>query len=511
VTACIACLTAPAAAPSEPAPAGDELLTNGSFDNWEGGRPNGWSVVISATEGEGAESSIEPGGDRKKGAHSLAMSGDASTQRWYTALQSVEVKPGEIFRFSGYLRSADVSRDGHRYSNSQAAVIAESQNGQRINMWILGPAVGTTEWTLYEKYMQTPPGCALFKVYVFLSMSGTLECDDLSLVRLRLPKPDPDAPREERWRGDIEFLSEYLPKLHAKPFTAVDRRCAEIAGGRVTRIGGVGLTECLDAVRPLIACETESWFLYQAPQMLALADVLYGRGLADSPGRVEVAVTAEDGTGKSCVVELPDSGDAVQFETREPAAENRPLYLSSSSNYSYHYLEHARTLYLQYLRCREDPQLPMAEFTREVAAFMDSRPIDKFVLDVRHNTGGGSELLNGLIEEVAARKSAGRIGRCYVITDRATFSAAALNTLDFRRATGAVVVGEPMGNKPNRFGQLNYFTLPNSGLRVQYATKRFVRVEGDPPILAPDIPVETTWDDYMAGRDPALARILADD
>lgn len=127
-----------------------------------------------------------------------------------------------------------------------------------------------------------------------------------------------------------------------------------------------------------------------------------------------------------------------------------------------------------------------------MTAVLDAHPVDRFVLDLRYNPGGSSGLLSGLMREVAKRRSTGKIRRCYVITGRATFSAAALDTLDFRRATGALVVGESMGNKPNRFGELNYFVLPNSGLRVKYATKHFVRVDGDPPILQPDIPVELT-------------------
>lgn len=113
------------------------------------------------------------------------------------------------------------------------------------------------------------------------------------------------------------------------------------------------------------------------------------------------------------------------------------------------------------------------------------------------------------MKEVAARHAAGRIGRCFVITGRATFSSGALDALDFRRATAALVAGEPMGNKPNRFGQLNSFALPNSGLNVWYSTKKFILVPGDPPILEPDLPAEATWDDYLAGRDPVLERILA--
>lgn len=291
---------------------------------------------------------------------------------------------------------------------------------------------------------------------------------------------------------------------------AVDRRCAELAGGRVVRIGSKGIADCLAALRPLVACETESWFRQQAPGLLVSGDMTRCLGLADSTGAVEMTVVAESGREVTCRVSLPDSGQAVDFEVREPAREARPLCQSMSAGYWFKYLPAERTFYLQYNRCREDARRPIAAFTREVTAALDSLAIDRFVLDVRYNAGGESGLLAGLVKEVAARRAAGRIGRCFVITGRATFSSGVLDALDFRRATGALVAGEPMGGKPNHFGQLNSFTLPNSGLKVWYSTRKFVRVPGDPPILAPDLPVESTWDDYLAGRDPVLERILAE-
>lgn len=291
---------------------------------------------------------------------------------------------------------------------------------------------------------------------------------------------------------------------------AVDRRCAELAGGRVVRIGSKGIADYLAALRPLVACETESWFRQQAPDLLVNGDMARCLGLADSTGTVEMTVIAESGREVTCRVSLPDSGQAVAFEVREPAPDARPLCRTTAANYWFKYLPAERTLYLQYNRCREDAGRPITAFTREVTAALDSLAIDRFVLDVRYNSGGESGLLGGLMKEVAERHAAGRVGRCFAITGRATFSSAALDVLDFRQATGALVAGEPMGNKPNRFGQLNSFTLPNSGLKVWYSTRKFVRVPGDPPILAPDLPAEATWDDYLAGRDPVLERILAE-
>jgi hypothetical protein len=559
-------------------PDGVELLENGNFDEWKNDKPIAWTLVTGATEGECGESKIRPGSDRNGSGHAISMSGDKSTQLWRAVIQGVDVKPGDVFHFSGWLRSVDVKREGHRYGNSQAALVAKSESGERINTWLLGPAIGTTEWTPHDLYIQAPPGCSTFEVSVFLSMSGTLECDDLSLKRLPLPGADPSASRDEKWRSDITYLSELLPKLHVNPFTmtsevafvsqakeiqksvgllsdleinfrlmalvaslgdahsgvgfaerprrmpvqfeffgddlrvlAVDRQCAELAGGRVTRIGRFNLEECLGALRPMIACETESWFRHMAPQVLRLAEVSYGLGFTDLLGQVEIAVIDESGAATSCILELPWLGENIQYEIREPAESKTPLYLSGNANYWYHYIEEDRTLYFQYNRCREDPQYSMEEFSRDLAIFLDAHRVERFVLDVRHNSGGSSGLLDNLISDVAERKTAGKIDRCYVITGRSTFSAAALNTLDFRKATDALVVGEPMGNKPNRFGQLNYFELPNSGLRVQYATKHFLRMDGNPPILDPDIQVSTSWEDYLEGRDPVLERILAHD
>ena len=553
----------------------DEQLVNGGFDDWADGLPTGWSLITGATEGDGPESTVQPGKDMRSGRHCLSLAGDAQTQRWIAVNQSIAVEPGQIFRFAGWLRAQDVQRGNHHYGNSQAAIVAKSAGGQSINMWLLGPATGTTDWTLHEHYLQAPPGSTSFDVVVFLSMNGVLECDGLSLIHVPAPSLDSGASRDERWRTDVAYLADLLPRLHVDPFTvtseaaflaqaddlaaavadlddlqinlrlmalvaslgdahsgigfatrprrlpiqfeffcddlrvlSVTSDCAVLAGGVVTRIGDQDIQDVLAAVRPVIACETESWFRRQAPQMLRLVDVVEGLGFTTEARSVTVTVLAEDGSEQRCRVALAGADLHPEFEVREPAADALPLYLSNQANYWSHYLEDARTFYVQFNRCREDPQRPMAGFTADVAAALDSLTVDRFVLDLRHNSGGGSTLLNGLIAAVAERKNAGAIDRCFVITGRATFSAAALNTLDFRRATGALVVGEPMGNKPNRFGQLSAFTLPSSGLQVHYATKHFVRLEGDPPELVPDLPVTLTWQDYLAGRDPALEVIL---
>jgi hypothetical protein len=52
------------------------------------------------------------------------------------------------------------------------------------------------------------------------------------------------------------------------------------------------------------------------------------------------------------------------------------------------------------------------------------------------------------------------------------FTSGLLNAIDLRQKTNATFVGEATGGKPNHFGEVGNFRLPNSRLQVNYA-KRF--------------------------------------
>ena len=83
-------------------------------------------------------------------------------------------------------------------------------------------------------------------------------------------------------------------------------------------------------------------------------------------------------------------------------------------------------------------------------------------------------------------------------------------TAEDLRKLGAVLVGTPTGGKPNSYGDVSTFSLPNSGLQVGYSTKYFRLREGeDPPSVAPEVTVETTLADVRSGRDPLLEAAAA--
>ncbi|MEZ6164493.1 MAG: hypothetical protein R3B67_08670 [Phycisphaerales bacterium] len=72
-----------------------------------------------------------------------------------------------------------------------------------------------------------------------------------------------------------------------------------------------------------------------------------------------------------------------------------------------------------------------------------------------------------------------------------------------------LLIGEPTGGKPNHFGQLGSFTLPNSGLRISHSTRWFQKVEGDPDSVHPDVLTPWRSEALFGGRDEVLEAALA--
>ena len=69
------------------------------------------------------------------------------------------------------------------------------------------------------------------------------------------------------------------------------------------------------------------------------------------------------------------------------------------------------------------------------------------------------------------------------------------------------LVGEESSGKPNHFGEVKRFVLPESRLIVSYSTKYFNLLDEDPPAIVPDLITPLGFDQYMKGIDPALEAV----
>ncbi|MBK7047015.1 MAG: hypothetical protein IPH48_11010 [bacterium] len=282
---------------------------------------------------------------------------------------------------------------------------------------------------------------------------------------------------------------------------------AALCGGRIVAVDGRPVATVLAGLRPQIAFTHENWFRAQAPDWMRMPVALHALGLVDAPDAITYTVVVDTSTEVTVRVALEATTDSATWTIAGPAKDAYPLYRRQDRFYWFEYLPDSHTLYLKYDRASDDPERPLRQFGVDLVTALDAHPIERFVFDLRHNSGG-SNLLRGLFKELARRVGDGRIGRTFVITGRRTFSAAVYDADAMRRDTGAVVVGEATGMAPIHPGQIASFTLPGTGLKFDCSTKMIQASNDTSAALMPDVPVEVMWEDFLAGRDPVLDAVL---
>lgn len=146
---------------------------------------------------------------------------------------------------------------------------------------------------------------------------------------------------------------------------------------------------------------------------------------------------------------------------------------------------------------------------------MKRTPPKAFVVDLRFNTGGDLNLATPLVNTIAPLLNGSPV---FVLTGRATFSAGITHAAQWKQR-GAALIGEPVGDGLDFWSEGGNLLLPNSQLAVHYTNGFHKYSQRDYPSLkpyyfelqvaslAPDVVVETTWDDYKAGRDPLYAAV----
>lgn len=269
-----------------------------------------------------------------------------------------------------------------------------------------------------------------------------------------------------------------------------------LVGAKLVNIGGQPLGNIRDRLLSVLPHENSAGDRDNLPYLATHPDVLAGLGLAPDANHATYGVMLADGSTHALTLEP----SLVNVPLAPPAT--IPLYIERPRD-NYWLKTQPGLVYVKYNACAPgDPPLPM--FFDQVLRALDADPNAKLVIDVRHNGGGSSALLDPLIAQLADRKLSGRL---YCVIGRKTFSSALLNALSLARA-GATLVGEPTAGKPSHHGEVRVFALPRSGLIVSYSTKFFEDPTHQGDSLVPDVAAETTYADWAAGRDPVLDAIL---
>lgn len=154
---------------------------------------------------------------------------------------------------------------------------------------------------------------------------------------------------------------------------------------------------------------------------------------------------------------------------------------------------------------------------RELFTAVKEQDIKTVVVDIRGNSGGSSSVVNEFIRYLDADSyknttyahklgwftftGGERIlkneryddllfrGKLYVLCDSATFSSAMFFAQLIKDNRLGTLVGQAPGNDPNGFGEIVVFSTPNTRLRFQVSTKRFIRADSEctDKLVMPDL------------------------
>jgi C-terminal processing protease CtpA/Prc len=298
---------------------------------------------------------------------------------------------------------------------------------------------------------------------------------------------------------------------------AAEKEHKDIIGKTLVAIDGTPVNEIMNKINKLIPHENQQWLKVINVSYVNLEQVL--KELKITKGN-EAKFTVKDDKG----IESNATLTAKEFQqnnliTVQDSYTEKPIAAQYDENdpnwqlYWYKYIPEDKIMYFQYNQCIDRDtaktsgyenfeQLPrFRDITDKLIKELNEKDVDKFVIDLRYNSGGNSMLMDDFVSQLYDVKKLREEGKIFVMTGRQTFSSGVMACRSLKNSTKAMFFGEPTGGNMNGYGDIQMLTLPNSKLEASYSTKYF---ELDPSYkegFVPDVVMEQSFDNYLKGID----------
>jgi len=294
-----------------------------------------------------------------------------------------------------------------------------------------------------------------------------------------------------------------------------DRLYEPLLGKKLIAINRIPIEVVIDSLSSLLVLDNRSVLRNSIPRMLTWFQVLEYFGFT-TDNSVTLTVKNASGMEEEALIEVPlELGEMLAVKPS-----SIPLGWQDQLTFFWdRYFEDEQLYYIQYNRCwsREAEEdygsgasalfMPsFKEFEKQVFPVIRKKKIDKLVFDMRFNKGGyagqGTEFIGKICKSLGKDH-----GDVYVLVGRTTCAEAIINTIDFMNSTSVILVGEETCGKPNYFGEVKRFVLPESRLIVSHPTIYFTQLDEDLPTVSPDIAAPFGFEQYLKGIDPAIEAV----
>jgi hypothetical protein len=305
---------------------------------------------------------------------------------------------------------------------------------------------------------------------------------------------------------------------------AATERYRSLVGRRVVSIDGHPIETVIEKLKAILSGDNTHNRNSTAEKMLSFSGCLYGLGILSNPTDATLRLSGDSGDQDVEIqaVELPvplDFGRMYPHGPTPPRWSNAhelvgvatPLWMRNMEKaYWFEHLAEKHTIYMQFNAVRDSADERFREFCERMFAYIETHIVDRLVIDLRHSSGGNGYLLQPLIHGLVRSDRIRRPGGLFVLIGREVFSASIMCAAEIESNTNAIFVGEPTPSAPNHSGDATRQSLPGSGafascstLRWQLSDPRDERTE-----ITPDISTPLTFQDFIAGRDPAMEAAL---
>jgi hypothetical protein len=276
-------------------------------------------------------------------------------------------------------------------------------------------------------------------------------------------------------------------------------------GWRLRRVGRVPIDTVVARMDPYLAADNEYGRRQSLTLRFAIHELLQATGAADDRGAWFVGAT------DSVWLPLPEPGLPAFTHTARDTTKRLPDYLVNRATRFWWKPIGGSIMYAQINSLTRDPAVPFAGQVDSLFGEIETKGVSTLIIDIRNNGGGDGTLAKSLVQRIIRAPLINQRNHLYVITGRATFSAAVILAAALENETNAIFAGEPTGAPANHYGEPARMELPHTKIRFAYS--RLYWQNGDPrdarPWIAPSVPVPLRFEDWRSGVDAALETILA--
>lgn len=288
-------------------------------------------------------------------------------------------------------------------------------------------------------------------------------------------------------------------------------------GKKLVAVSGVDVNSVYQQVSTVAQHDNEWMLRLTTAFYMVVPEVLHAMNIVEDVDQPAFVVEDEKGQQltihpKPLTLDEYLKWSSGTFITLPPNSDVLYLQHQYDEAFWFTYLPVSKTLYIQYNEVRQSTTTgkTMSQFAAEIEAFVNTNPIDRTIVDMRHNTGGDNHFYPPLLHLLQQNETLNRPDKFYVVIGRMTLSAAVNFVTELEQSVHPIFVGEPTGAPPNVYADARPIILPHSKIQVDVSSHFIQKSTADDKRFAiePSISTPLSSSDYFNGRDPALETIL---